>query len=309
MLSAVPPKAAFDINNDTTTGDYFVAADGHKVYYNIWKPAGPVVAIVLAFHGLGEHIHRYEHVFSRFAEAGILVKGMDYRGHGRTMKKNPEFPAGFSPIQKIWDDMLILDAIEVKGVPAGLPKFVMGHSLGGLLALGMVHFMGKHLTNLRGVIAQAPAHKPGNPPAAALVFVVKAIGNFVPKITQPNELILSNICTSPQVLEAYMADPLVHGEISFKLAKDIFDFADKLDAQASTFNLPVLTYFAEQDKMTDFKAGKAWHEKCGSTDKTFKAIPDLFHELHNEPAIKDELISDYVNWIKKRATTEEAKLA
>ena len=36
-------------------------------------------------HGIGEHIHRYEHVFSAMAQAGIRVFAWDQRGFGRTV--------------------------------------------------------------------------------------------------------------------------------------------------------------------------------------------------------------------------------
>jgi acylglycerol lipase len=108
----------------------------------------------LAVHGLGEHINRYGHVFSKFAASGICVKGLDMRGHGRTLKKNPSYPAGYTPLKEVWEDILLMDAVEVEGVPKGLPTFVMGHSLGGLTALSFVYFNANRLANFKGVIAQ-----------------------------------------------------------------------------------------------------------------------------------------------------------
>lgn len=48
----------------------------------------PVIAKVIAVHGLGEFVDRYDPVFTQFATAGILVKGLDTRGHGHTQLEN-----------------------------------------------------------------------------------------------------------------------------------------------------------------------------------------------------------------------------
>jgi lysophospholipase len=60
-------------------------------------------------------------------------------------------------------------------------------------------------------------------------------------------------------------------------------------------------YFSPDDKMTSFEAGKQFADGCGSKDKTFKAWPGYKHELLNEPVIRDEIIGDYVKWVKTHA--------
>ncbi|KAJ3089421.1 hypothetical protein HK102_006438 [Quaeritorhiza haematococci] len=114
---------------DTVGGSFFTSDDGVEVYYKVWKPAATPVACVLAFHGLGDHINRFDHVFTAFAAAGIVVKGMDYRGHGRTHAKNAEkgsIQGYMGPsIARVWDDMVLLSKMEVDGVPKDLPTFVV----------------------------------------------------------------------------------------------------------------------------------------------------------------------------------------
>jgi hypothetical protein len=54
----------------------FIASDGHKIYCKVWIPDVKPLALVLMFHGLGDHISRYDHVFSKFEKNGIIIKGM-----------------------------------------------------------------------------------------------------------------------------------------------------------------------------------------------------------------------------------------
>jgi alpha-beta hydrolase superfamily lysophospholipase len=71
----------------TTKNAYFPGhRDGLPVFYKMWIPKTPVGRI-LAFHGLGGHCNRFDHLFSYFAEQGYVVRAFDYRGHGETIKK------------------------------------------------------------------------------------------------------------------------------------------------------------------------------------------------------------------------------
>lgn len=55
------------------------------MFSRVWKPIQkPIIAHVLAFHGFGEHILRYNHIFNTWAKNGILILGFDQRGFGRT---------------------------------------------------------------------------------------------------------------------------------------------------------------------------------------------------------------------------------
>ncbi|KAI8852347.1 Alpha/Beta hydrolase protein [Chytridium lagenaria] len=262
---------------------YLKAADGMQIYYNIWKPAADVtpIAVVLAIHGLGEHIHRYDHVFTKYAEAGIVVKGLDYRGHGRTLKKNlPISQPGFlGSFKLVFQDMLSVNAIEVEGVPAGLPTFVMGHSLGGLISLAFVLHNASKIPNFRGIISQAPAIRPATPIPGPIKFAAKLLGtSVIPKLSQANGL-------------TYLDDPLNHGKITLRAARDIITYGEELTTRAKEFKHPVVMYFSKDDKMTGFAGGKEFMDKAGSTDKTFKEFSVVRHEPRSAPTPVPEVVA------------------
>ena len=56
-----------------------------EFYAKAWIPKEKPVAAVLALHGLGEHISRYEDLFSTFKNEKILVLGFDLKGFGQTL--------------------------------------------------------------------------------------------------------------------------------------------------------------------------------------------------------------------------------
>jgi hypothetical protein len=57
----------------------------------------------------------------------------------------------------------------------------------------------------------APAIKPANPIAAPLVFLAKNLGsiNMIGRIVKKNDLKVEDLCTSQDVINDYLNDPLV----------------------------------------------------------------------------------------------------
>ncbi|KAL2913973.1 hypothetical protein HK105_206564 [Polyrhizophydium stewartii] len=296
---------------DLKGGKVIVSANGDLLYTRFWAPTGTVKAVVLFFHGLGEHICRYDHVFSFFASHGYLVKALDYRGHGRTHKINEingrSTVLGYMGSFKLtFDDMLALYNSTADGVELSadalkvLPTFVYGHSLGGLVALSFVKTHADKIANFKGIIASAPAVASAKPTPAPIVAAAKAFGtNILEKFNDDNKLDLNGISTDPAIIEAYKADPFVHGRISLRAARDIFVYGDRLMAEAPSFVAPIYIAHSPNDLLTSFDKSKAFFERLGSTDKTFREFPGLAHELHNEPN-KDEIIAGYLAWLDAR---------
>ncbi|KAJ3066501.1 hypothetical protein HDU99_003831 [Rhizoclosmatium hyalinum] len=305
-------KPPFDLGADNATGSYFASLeDGHRIYYNCWKPNGPIKAQILFFHGLGEHCRRYDRIFDKFASAGILVVAMDWRGHGRTVYRNAGGLKGFhTSFTQVHLDALHL--LTLSPAPQGTPLFVAGHSMGGLLALSFTHAQKQKLPSLRGVIAQAPAIAPGKPVPWLIKIIANWLGGFdlFGRYTENNQLELDGLCSDEGVVRDYLRDPLVHGMISLRLVKDMLQHAHTLITFAKQFTTPLIVYHAFSDKFTDPRASEEFVLACGSKDKKYYGFKDargLEHEIHNEPSVKDRIVSEYIAWIHERATGPTGK--
>ncbi|KAI8607806.1 Alpha/Beta hydrolase protein [Chytriomyces sp. MP71] len=313
MSSAAEKRTAWArIRRDTydasaeSEDSYVTAKDGHRVFHHLWKPSGPIRAQVVYFHGLGEHCMRYGHVFGPFSDAGILVRAIDWRGHGRTVLRNKNGVQGFhESFDTVFEDMIQVLGVPVEGATADTPLFVMGHSMGGLLALAFVHKYKSRLPNLRGCISQAPALAPGKPIPAFLASLIRLLGGVLGKVTQPNELDLEGLCSSDPVVEAYLKDPFNHGLISFRLAKDMLVHQKMLLDSAGSWNTPLIMYHNCRDRFTDAKTSESYFNAAsGVTDKKFYGFQEsqmLEHEVHNEPSVSHSITSDYIEWIHDRA--------
>ena len=95
-------------------------------------------------HGLGEHCHRYDRMVRFLTGAGFRVYSFDQRGHGRTHRLPPQARTGtvlvqghhghiHSDARAVLDDIaLLVRRADDEGVARAVPRFLLGHSLGGL---------------------------------------------------------------------------------------------------------------------------------------------------------------------------------
>jgi acylglycerol lipase len=105
------------------------AADGPRLHGQGWMPE-PAWGVIVIVHGIAEHGGRYAWLAERANVRGIGVLTVDLRGHGRS-------PGERSYVERFDDYLLDVDALWAKAqeLAAGRPLFLMGHSMGGAIAL------------------------------------------------------------------------------------------------------------------------------------------------------------------------------
>jgi acylglycerol lipase len=177
---------------EVTIKEEWVKVPGAELYSRTWTPVPaslsylPIIATVLFVHGLGEHCERYDHVFSAFAAQGIKVLSYDQRGFGKTGRK-----AGIighsEGINVVNTDIKAMSAlIRTKDVP----HFIMGHSMGGFLAL---QFVAAGYEQFDGVIASAPLTKMDPEPPMVQKYAIQTLGYFMPSLAVSNGLVVTDL--------------------------------------------------------------------------------------------------------------------
>lgn len=252
-------------------------------------------AIILALHGLGEHIGRYEHVAEFFTHHGYGFLGADRAGHGKSGGKRGHI----KNYEYVFDDIKQLYNEATRRYPK-VPVFLFGHSMGGGIVIDYL-LQQKH-TGLKGVFASAPMLEPAFKPNAALVFAGKLLRPILPGFVQSNQLDLKHLSKDDLVIEAYKKDPLVHDRISSEMGIGMMTSGInslKKIKQVKKLAAPLLIVHGEDDQITSNKAAQQFAEAAPNKDVTFKLWPGGYHELHNDP---DKL--DYLNfllsWIQER---------
>lgn len=243
-------------------------------------------------HGFAEHAGRYAFVASRLVGAGYAVHAADLRGHGRSEGRRTSV-VRFSDYL---DDLGRLIGY-VRSAEHGERTVLLGHSMGGLIALSYALVNPAHIDAL---VLSAPAVLPGR--VSRLTVAAGRVMSTVAPNAGVVKLPLHRISRDPAVVAAYHADPLVfETPIRARLGAELLDAMRRVDAQLATLRMPLLVMQGTDDGLVDPRSAAFVYEHAGSSDKTLKTYPGLWHEIFNEPE-RDEVIDDIVKWLDARCT-------
>lgn len=267
---------------------YFANKQGLWMYTRSWVVKQPKAAIFIC-HGLGEHIGRYEHVARFFNAHGYSVYGMDHQGHGQS-----DGDRGYTDnFQHFVDDY----AQFVSTVDSSVPRFLYGHSMGGLIST-MLSI--QHHSLWAGVIISAPALIPD--PEIATPFkmaLVKKLSALLPKVTL-DALDSAGMTANQTVVERYSRDRLNYaGGLPIRLVYCLLDAMGKATADVHKITVPLFCIHGEIDPICSVEGTHLLHSKASSADKSVKIYPGLLHEPHNE-GIHLDVLGDIVAWIQGR---------
>ena len=242
-------------------------------------------------HGLGEHSGRYRHVAASLTGAGLAVYALDHRGHGRSDGPRALIDRAARAIADI--DALARIAREAHPSP---PLLVLGHSMGGLLALGFAH---AHSASASGMILTGPlAAAPRVPPGARIAGrVLSALAPTAPLLAPIDPRLVSR---DPQVVEDYRRDPLVHhGRLPARTAAELAGMLERVPELAAGISLPTLIAYGTEDRLCPPSGSEMLARRLAGADVTLRAYDGLFHEVLNEPE-RDRVIADILDWIAAR---------
>lgn len=271
----------------------YASFDGIKLSGYIWEPKETSKAVINLVHGFGEYSERYDYWAKQFNEKGFVVHAIDYRGHGRSDGRRGHINQFDDFINDI--DVLVK---ESKKLYPDLPQFIYGHSLGGNI---VTNYILKRENNFKGVIISSPWYKLSFDPSALMLFFARIMNRIYPKFTQNSNLDVKSLTHDKKIVEAYVADPLVHEKISAKMFYEIYNAGHWVLENTDKISFPVLVQHGNDDKITSYKASKEFAEKANKINKdiTYKEWDGMYHELHNEIE-KDKVFEFVARWIEKK---------
>jgi alpha-beta hydrolase superfamily lysophospholipase len=232
---------------------------------------------VLLVHGLGEHMGRYAHVIKHLNDWGFAVRTYDQYGHGKSSGNRGCLP---SPHRLIDDLALVIDDTRKKMAAqntVNTPLVLLGHSMGGLVA---ARFVSLAIRPVDALVLSSPAL--GAKLKAVDKLLLAVLPKIVPNLAVPNGLDASKISHDPEVVKAYLADPLVHNKISPRLGKWIMDNGAATIESASTWHVPTLLMYAGQDKLVDAAASRTFTSLAPKSMLQSTCYENLYHEIFNE---------------------------
>lgn len=267
----------------------FTASDGISIFQQAWLPDGAPIAAVMLIHGLGEHSGRYAHVAAALTDAGIAVHALDHRGHGKSDGKR----AFVKSYDEFMADLVQFRA-QIEARHPGLPLFLLGHSMGGNLAVG--HAL-DHQAGIAGLALSGAALQVGSDLSPAKLKVFRLVAKFAPGF-RPEGLSAEAISRDPAVVAAYRNDPLVFtGKISAGLGAALIGAMERFPARFGELTLPTLIMHGTDDQLASVDGSRALERAAVNADVTAHYYDGLYHEIFNEPE-REQVLADLVTWIR-----------
>ena len=269
------------------------AADGVPLHYRSW-PAAAERAVLLVSHGLGEHGGRYAALAEDLVEHGFTVHAIDHRGHGRSGGRRGHV-AHFGEFVR---DFETFRAAIAKEHPSA-PLFLLGHSLGGLIA---IHHLQTHpeapyrgavlSAPLVGIAVQAPRWK---------VALSGLLSRLVPWLPFNNEIDTAMLSTAPGYEAAYRADTLLHNTITPRLYTEMVSAIRGAFERPDGIRVPLLVLAPTADRVVLPEAVARFASACPG-DVEVRRYEGFQHESLNEKE-RDRVVADVAAWLDARVGT------
>jgi alpha-beta hydrolase superfamily lysophospholipase len=271
-----------------------------------WPRPAPRGVLVIA-HGFGEHAGCYAHVAEALGPALELdVVAVDQRGHGRS-------PGRRGVVRHYMDlaaDVETSLAWAASGRP-GLPRYLLGHSNGGLLALALALTRWQNGTCINepvGLIVSNPALRIATPVPAAKLLLGRILNRVAPWVTLPGYIDAAQMTRDPEFQRAHETDPLRHSRISAPLYFGMSSWGETVNASAAGITLPVLMLLGGADPVIDAETSRRFFERLASADKTLHYYPPMLHEPLNELQ-RAQVFADIEAWLRPRLADSEVPQA
>jgi alpha-beta hydrolase superfamily lysophospholipase len=241
-------------------------------------------------HGYAEHSGRYEALGSWFAARGIAVHGYDQRGHGRSGGSR----CHVRRFEEYLDDLDGFLEI-VRGDHPELPVTLVGHSMGGLIAMA-------YLVDRRPSIHSAVTSGAGliiGPRISRLrVVSARLLRRLLPRVSVGSGLDPHGLSRDPEVVRDYLEDPLVVRCMTASLAAELLDAVPRTAARAGEVSVPILMLHGEDDPICPARGSRAFFEGVVISGSDLRIYPELRHEVFNEPE-RESVYRDILDWLER----------
>jgi len=254
-----------------------------RLRYHTWEVNQPRAAVVVV-HGLAEHGGRYDRLGRTLGDADISTFALDLRGHGESDGRRGH-AAAFACFLQDLDHF----RREVQGLlDPDLPLFLLGHSMGGLIAL---RYQQEYPDRFRGLVAVSPWLATAVPVPRWKVNLANALARVLPALPFRAHIRAEQLSHDPQVLLAHRDDPLIHDTITPRLFVEVAAAMGMVLHRIDRLSAPMLFMLAGVDPLVDTERSVVFAQSLSAHDVTLHVYPGFYHEVLNEeraaPAYRD----------------------
>lgn len=262
-----------------------------RLHYRAWEVADPRAAI-LVVHGLFEHSRRYQELGEVMAVADFSTYAIDLRGHGGSEGRRGHVRSFEILLQDV-------DRFrrEVEGfLPAGLPVFMIGHSLGGLIA---VRYLEEYETTLSGAVITAPWLGTAVAVPRWQVLMANVLDRILPAFPFPFHLDAATLSHDRERVDDYSGDAEIHNTITPRMFTEISTAIHMALQRGDRIDIPVHFILAGDDQIVDTSRSLAFVRSLPAPSITVEVLDGLYHEVLQE-VDRRRIMATIRSWIEDR---------
>lgn len=240
--------------------------------WRMWEAPDPWGALFL-IHGLGEHSGRYTDVASYLANRGLSTFAFDLRGHGESPGKRGDVRS----FSVFLDDVVTMEAEWERQTAGDAPRFLLGHSLGGLIAL-------KRLRLVKGPYSAAVLSAPW---LSALIpgwlrLTGTMLGAVAPRVSFRGTVEPERLTRDPEMKRRWLEDPLVHSRITAGLFRECAGAQRDLLGDLDSMGIPLLFLVPGADPVVDAWVTTEFAEGLPGYEVSVEHLQGFRHEPFND---------------------------
>jgi len=270
----------------------FEGVGGVSLFRRGWVPEAPERLVVLV-HGFAEHSGRYEELGAWFADRGCAVHAFDLRGHGRSHGRRNHVDR-FDDFLDDTGRFLSLARAEHEDLPA----FLVGHSMGGLIATA---FVCERAPDLVALVTSGAALAPTSV-SRGKVLAARLLRKVAPRLTLDSDLPATGLSHDPEVVRRYLADPLIGSKMTVSLGAEMLDAVERTAKSGASVRVPMLLLHGGADPLCAPGGSEAFHASLAPDIGARSGLhvhPELLHEIFNERE-RYEIFAEVLAFIRAR---------
>ena len=258
-------------------------------------------ATLLFVHGHGEFVSRYTELFAPLVDTlGIKILMPDLPGHGVSTGKRGHM-RDLGQVATLFHQL----SDEAKKSADGLPLFLAGHSMGGLLSAWLVLEQGMRPD---AVWIGSPLLVPGKAKPPLVVAVAKLLDKLAPTMVIHNGVKESDCYTMedaadfPAETDADKWQPVevVHRWISMRLGMELVRAENQVWSESMDHwpvDIPLIFTQGGKDPVCPPENGREFTRRLkeAGRDVTYHEFPEALHEPHRD-GHSGELMSLVTDW-------------
>ena len=285
------PVPAFPSSSEAKHEEGFIhSADHLRLYWQRYTPKGTTRATVAIVHGGGDHSGRYPALTAALVSAGFQVGLVDLRGHGQSDGRRWH-------VDRFQDYLGDVDALVARlgaDRPAGGELFVLGHSMGGLVA---IHWALAHPGAAAGVVLSSPYLELAFPPPKLKLLAARTLGRVLPWLPVSTGLKMTDLTSDEELQRWTERDPLYGRVTTPRWFSEAGTAQLEALRRAGELRAPLLVLAGGADAIAANAGARRLVEAAGADDKRLVMYGGFRHELFNEVR-RAEPIAEVVRWLE-----------